>query len=180
MPSSIETERPIAQPSVSANVLVPFLQAIILSVSSSVPATWLLIEAEVVKGWWPAWAVVAGLFFGIAFMRRSNAAEETLWVVERVLGVDLDGDKQVGEPIIIQGTSPIQRKRADFMTFLRAIQATGDTSRERFESSLGRARYEEFRDVLLRAGLAEWRSDDNHRLGWDWIGNAEEVIRQLT
>ena len=61
----------------------------------------------------------------------------------------------------VQPEEPAQQKRAQFVTFNLAIRATGDTSRERFEGRLGRHRYEEYRDALIRARLAlkkTWRA----------------------
>ena len=59
------------------------------------------------------------------------------------------------------------------------MEATGDSGYERWEPVLGRDTYTEFRDALLRCGLAEWGDVDNHRLGWRLTCPAEAVVQAV-
>lgn len=182
-----EVERPMARPTVEGHVVVPFCQAMIIGGTVGLLATWGLVELEVVRHWWPAGGLLMLAAFGLAFLVKVSSAEATLWTVERVIGADLDRDGTVGKPedhdhIILAGPgpttlTPAERKRGQFVTFVRAIGATGDTSRERFEGSLGRQRYEEFRNALIGSGLAQWVDPDNHRQGWELARDPAAIIQ---
>lgn len=184
-----EVERPTARPTLESQVLVPLLQAMIIGLVGGLLSTWLLADLlEVVDGWWPSAGLLVLATFGLTFVAKVGAAEATLWVTERTLGVDLDRDGVVGKPeahiVTVAGPgcstlTPEERKRAKFVTFVRAVGVTGDGGYTRWERRLGRDRYLEFRDALLKTGLATWRDPDNHRLGWELTRPAEEIIRAV-
>lgn len=183
-----EVERPTGPPTVEGMVLVPLLQSLILGTVIGVLASWVLVEVLEVAKWWPATGVLSLACFGIAFVFKCSGAEATLWMVERTIGMDLDRDGAVGRPeahiVTVAGPgasrrTPEEQKRVELVTFVRAVGATGDSARERFEPTIGRARYEEFRDALLRAGLARWIDPGNHRLGWDLAKDPEEIVRGI-
>ena len=186
LPGTVEIERPTARPTLEGMVLVPFFQALIIGVVAGLLITWALVDwLEALAGWWPAGGVAVLACFGLSFVAKVASAEATLWTVERIIGQDLTGDKVIGKPeahlVTITGPgasmlTPEERKRAQFITFIRAIAATGDTSRERFEASLGRGQYEEFRDALIHVGWARWIDPENHRLGWELIEDPEVII----
>jgi len=190
LPGTYEIERPTARPTLEGMVLVPLFQALIIGVTAGVLVTWLLVDVlEAVESWWPTWWVATLFCFGLAFVAKAANAEATLWTVERFIGTDLTGDRVVGKPpeahlVTITGPgasrlTPEERKRAQFIQFVRAVEATGDGGYERWERVLGRERYLEFRDALLRAGLAQWRDPDNHRLGWRLTRSADEIIQAV-
>jgi len=180
-----EVERPRGSPTVEGMVLVPLLQSAITAVPLALLVTWGLIELDVTRRWWPILGVLAAGSFLLTFLIRCADAQSTLWTVERFIGQDLDGDDVVGDPdhpIILANpartTTPAERKRAEFVAFVRAL-ATGDTSRGRFEDGLGRARYEEFRDALLQVGAAQWVDADNHRQGWELVADPADIVRAV-
>jgi len=171
-------------------VLVPFLQAFVIGVCAGLILTWLLVDvAKTAGSWWPSLGLAVVACFGLAFVSRVSSVEGTLWTVERVIGRDITGDKIVGPPphddhIIIAGPNSStltkkERKRAQFIEFLRGCEATGDTGHQRWAPKLGRSRYEEFRDALIAGGVAEWRNPDNHRVGWSLTYPADEIIRRV-
>lgn len=184
-----EVERPTARPTLEAQVLVPLFQAAVIGLVAGLLTTWLLVDVlDAVRSWWPAAGLLMLATFGLSFVAKVGAAEATLWSVERWLNADLSGDGVVGRPepeahivtVIGPGAStlsPEERKRAKFITFIQGVEATGDGGYDRWEPVLGRDRYLEFRDALLRCGLATWRDPDNHRLGWDLTRSAEQIVK---
>ena len=181
-----EVERPLAQPAVAACVTVPFLQALITAVPLAVLATWGMIELDLVQAWWPVLGIMVAGAFLVTFLIRVSDAQSTLWSVERYLSADLDGDGTVGDPepqahIVTVGparlqTTPEERLRREFVLFVQGCEATEDTSMRRWESRLGRERYQEWRDALITAGLAEWVRPGEPRQGWRLSQPAEEIV----
>ena len=184
-----EVERPVGKVTVAGQFIVPLLQATVIGITAGLLSTWCLADLlEVVDGWWPAAGVLILAAFGLAFASRMSASESTLWTVERVIGRDITGDDVIGDPqahiVTITGpgastSTPEERKRAKFVGFVRAVEASGDGGYERWEPVLGRDRYLEFRDALLRCGLATWRDPDNHRLGWELTRSAEQIVKAV-
>jgi len=190
LPGTVEIERPTARPTLEGMVLVPFFQALIIGVVAGLLLTWLLVDVlSWVDGWWPTWWVAVLTCFGLAFMVKVGACEATLWQVERIIGADITGDQVIGKPpeahlVTLTGPgastlTPEERKRAEFVSFVRGVEATGDGGYERWEPVLGRDTYTEFRDALLRCGLAEWGDVDNHRLGWRLTCPAEAIVQAV-
>lgn len=183
-------EKPQRSPDVSSDVIVPFLQAMITALVLGTGLVTLLWGIWALP-YWPTWPVATAGILVFAWIWRLAAVSETLWVSENILGLDLDRDGTVGRPvdhdhIIVAGAgsqlSDSERqqaqKRAQFVQFVRAL-STGDTSRERFEGTLGRQRYEEFRDALIGGKLARWVDPGNHRRGWTLVADPEGIIRGI-
>jgi len=181
-----EVQKPIRQPSVASDVIVPFLQAVITALVLGTGA------ATILWGFWnvrfgQAWYIASACGFVVSWLWRLGAVSETLWVIERALGTDITGDQVIGKPeehdhIIIAGggattLTPIERKRAQFVEFVHGCEV--DTSMRRWEPILGRERYAEFRDALLHGGLAEWIDPDELRQGWRLTRPAEEIIEAV-
>jgi hypothetical protein len=117
-----------------------------------------------------------------------DAASETLWTVERTLGMDLDGDDAIGEPerahivtITSNGTplsDPAARLRAEWVRFIQGC-CQGNTSMGWWEDQgMGREQYRKFRDKLVEAGFAEWNGEDK-RQGWHMTAPANHVIEHI-
>ena len=181
-----EVERPTGRPTFESMVLVPLCQALIIGLAGGPLTTWGLVEVLDVGGWWPAVGILTLAWFGLAFVTRASAAEATLWSVERFIGADLDGDGTVGDPepqahLVTVGparlqTTPEERLRREFVLFVQGCEASGDTSMRRWESRLGRERYQEWRDALIKAGLASWVRPGEPRQGWRLSQPAEEIV----
>ncbi len=180
-----EVERPIGQPTITSNVLVPFLQALITGLAGGLLVTWGAVMAELVDGWWPLWPGPVGFLFSLTFLVKTGAAESTLWTVERFVGADLDGDEKVGKPeahlVTIRGpepkiTTPEGKLRGEFVKFVRGCEH--DTAMARWEPILGREQYREWRDGLIKLGWAEWVNRDR-RQGWRLVRPVDEIIRAV-
>ena len=69
------------------------------------------------------------------------------------------------------------RRRSEFDTFvIRCERTTALRDYERL--GVSRADYEQWRDMLIRLGWAEWRSQD-HRQGWELTAEPSEVLAAL-
>lgn len=179
-----EVERPMRQPSVASDVMVPFLQSIITGLIVGTGITtllWHLADAP----FWGTWVIIASTSAVAAWLWRLGTVSETLWTVERIIGRDITGDDVVGKPeahiVTVRGPgvstlTPEERKRVEFIQFIRGIDATGDSTYRRWQHLLGRTKYEEFRDALLKTGLAEWIDESNHQRGWRLTMPGEAII----
>jgi hypothetical protein len=58
-------------------------------------------------------------------------------------------------------------------------EAEGDTTARRWERQLGRGVYQAYRDRLLAAGYAQWRSS-SPKDGWILTAPAVQIIAELT
>jgi len=139
---------------------------------------------------WPTWGVAVGVAIGLAWLWRMGAVGETLWAIERTLGVDLDGDGEVGEPeahivtLRANGASapedPEVRLRGEFVTFVKGCLAAGSTGSRRWEESgMSRLQYNEFRDRLIGAGLARWRNPNRPQQGWEITASEEDIVSRI-
>ena len=54
-----------------------------------------------------------------------------------------------------------------------------DSTLERWEPVIGRSTYQGWRDMLIDAGVAEWRSPKNARMGWHLTATPDEVLERL-
>lgn len=55
------------------------------------------------------------------------------------------------------------------------------TTAQRDHEALGtsRAQYERYRQVLLSLGWAEWRSESDHRQGWELTAEPDDILEAL-
>ena len=187
-PGTVEIERPTARPTLEGMVLVPFFQAIIIGVTVGLLITWALVDwLKALDGWWPAGGLLVLACFGLAFVGKVANAEATLWTVERIIGADITGDQVVGKPsahdhIIIAGPgastmTPEERLRAEFTQFIQGCAV--DTSMRRWERIIGREKYQQWRNGLIRLGWAEWIKDDEPKQGWKLTRPPNEIIEAV-
>jgi len=130
--------------------------------------------------WWRP--LSAGLFigFGVVTILALIAALETGWRhIERMTGRDIDQSGAVGDGLVLlraRGAPAADAALVDeFGLFVQGCAI--DTSTRRWES-LGRVKYQAYRDRLIDAGWAEWASDD-HRAGWRLTAEPDEILRSL-
>lgn len=67
--------------------------------------------------------------------------------------------------------------RAQFEGFVRGTVT--DTSARRWEKSLGRDLYQQWRDLLIGSGYARWRNENDVKAGWVMTSKPLEVIYAL-
>jgi len=104
--------------------------------------------------------------------------------IERATGLDINRDGWIGEPepelVVLKGPGETVSKREAFLgelkTFIRGCAI--DTSARRWEPSLGRTRYQGYRDALIEAGHARWTNSDK-RQGWELVTPPENIIGLL-
>lgn len=188
--NGFEVQRPTRPPSWESDVAVPLGQAVVTSVilgSSLSAGLWYFAQIPL----WPTWAVAVIGALAAAWLWRMGAAGSTLWVVERVLGTDLNRDGEVGQPeahfvtIRANGSQsppedPAMRLRGEFVTFVRGCVASRDTSLRRWEEAgMSRQKYQEFRDRLIGAGFAEWRDPSQPRRGWVITASLETILENI-
>jgi len=189
MAGGYEVQRPVRPPTWESDVAVPLGQSVVTGFvlgSAATVVAWYVWDLPV----WPAWGVVVAVAVGGAWLWRMGAAGATLYVVERVLGADLDGDGEIGAPeahiVTLRANGagapedPEVRLRGEFVTFVRGCAAAGDTSLRRWEEAgMGRQRYEEFRDRLMGGGFARWKDPENRRQGWEITAPADVIIEHI-
>jgi hypothetical protein len=188
---TVDLMTPHRAPSVQSDFLVPFFQATTTGflVGTAIAAVlWALAGSGFVKTSVVAVAVCSAL----AWLWRLAASHETLWRIERYMG-DLDGDGIRGRPepgpqqhILAlnpyqgrqaQRSDELDRLRGEFVHFVMACAV--DTSARRWEKKLGRERYQQWRDVLIKSGYGRWRNEDDPKGGWLLTANPQDVVRAL-
>jgi len=125
-----------------------------------------------------ALALAAGVMLAMA-------ARDVINYLERATGVDLDRDGDVGlpgSPFILlnarkQEPDPEAKLKAQALEFLRGCEV--DTSARRWEPVLGRQRYQQWRDALMKAGFAEWLNPQQQKLGWRLKVSWQEIVKHL-
>lgn len=188
----VEIETPHRQPSIEADVIVPGLQA--LFTGAAVGAG----MAAVIWGMWATpffktWLVCACVCAGVAWLWRLGAIQETLWRIETVTDVDLDGDGQKGRPrddddahlVMVdpyrgqeaQRREQEERLRQLFADFIRGCAI--DTTARLWEKRIGREQYAKFRDVLIAQGYAAWNSGQDQRGGWRLTVPVEVILAAI-
>lgn len=183
----VEIQQPDRSPEIGADFGVPLGQAVVTGLFAGTGITALLVwlgNGRVAL--WPAWGVAVAVCMMLAWFWRLSAASETLWRVEQVTGLDDRPPDQAPAGHILalnpyQGRQAQQRDQAAELRGLFARFVLGcvhDTSARRWESKLGRERYQVWRELLIRSGYAIWRGR-NPRDGWRLTAAPADVIRAL-
>jgi hypothetical protein len=109
--------------------------------------------------------------------------------IESITGVDVNQDGVIGAPpprfVAINpyaGRAALERDAAErdrtsLEQFIRGCAV--DTSLRRWEPSIGRDCYQEYRDRLIDSGWAEWKRPGNERAGWVLTATPEATIAGL-
>jgi hypothetical protein len=136
-----------------------------------------------------------------AWLWRLGVVTSLLPVVETVTRTDLDDDGHTGKPedeghtLLVnpdRAREKAQRatrhreqaaRLADMLGFWRSCQTTGTAERAHGirPGTPQQASFRGKRDVLFRLGLARWKDDGNHNLGWVLTTDeptATELLRQ--
>lgn len=187
----VEHHTPTRAPTFESDVIVPFMQALLLGLvigSAVALIAWAGFDVDP----WPWWPVCVAVVAGLALLQRLASVEDTLWQIESFLDVDLDGDDQIGEPppashwpVTISGPQTAQAKQEaqqqrffdEFSAFIRGCEL--NTSARRWEKKIGRERYTAWRDKLIQLGWAEWNSAGNPQQGWALSHDADEIIEAV-
>jgi len=136
-----------------------------------------------------AWAVAVAVCVCAAWFWRLAVTTGTLYRVESFTGLDLnrDGVKGKPQPGHLVGLNPYKgrkaqamdvqdRLRADFTQFVMGCAT--DTSARRWEAKIGRARFQEWRDLLVKSGYAAWNTTSK-KDGWKLTTHPGAIIDAL-
>jgi len=98
--ATYERRKPVRPAKVESDVTVPLLQSIITGITGGIVTG--SVAVLVGQGWQSLLYGVAGsgVVFGLAWSVILGEHRRALWEIERIIGRDLDGDDQIGQPII--------------------------------------------------------------------------------
>ena len=192
--SAWESTRPARSADVRSDFLLPALQATF---------TGALVAGVVAFVVWRSGdGDAGGVFVGVALVATLlvwvvllGQHRRLMWAVERVLSQDVNRDGAIGEPqeriVLVNGGQGQAAARATarqswasgLAHFVARVPARGSSLRD-WEGELSRDAYIEYRDALLGAGLAAWRSfksngKPNERQGWELVGSVDDVLARI-
>lgn len=193
----MERQEPARSASFVADVGVPLAQASISGGILSGLLAWGLHELA------PAASVDLGRFFLFWWLVLGGAVwfvvlvdgRRLLWRLERWVARDIDQDGQIGEPaerVVVVGVPQAQEKaqeraqqatQSQFRSFVAGLPIRG-TSLRAWEKDIGRERYTQYRDVLLRMRWAQWRSvgangRPRERQGWALTVPVDDILSKV-
>lgn len=196
--ATLQRDQPARPAGVVADVVVPMLQAGITGgLLAGVVVIALGAVADLDGGdLFRLWAALALAVCSAVWLALLQDTRRLLWAAERLTGRDLDGDRAVGKPeerlIVVNADKGDQaaqeaehaERRSAFVRFVMALPARGTEART-WEPDLGRARYQEYRDVLIRLGWARWLSLDgagkpNKRKGWALTVPVDTILDRIS
>jgi hypothetical protein len=187
-PFMVESRVPVAESRLTTHVFVPFLTALI---------TMALITGCVMLWAWRPVAGIIGAVGLLAYAWRVLKADGGLTRLETITGLELDGKPGLGRPDhnvtllnmrdyqpptptvsdITDGGTPTKHA---LESFVMSCYVMGKTSeRAHGIRPWQRARYKDFRDSLLRLGLAEWQDAGNHNAGWRLVVAQDVALRTI-
>jgi hypothetical protein len=195
--AGIEALAPARPAAFGADLRVPIGQALVTGLLIGGLVAFLV--ARILPGWGGVLDLWLGLGLAIAAATWLLLLVETrrlLWAIERVAGLDLNGDGAQGEPaerVIIANAAAGQREAAQreaagrasgFAQFVAALPTRGTAART-WEPILTRPVYQEYRDALIRLGWAKWASVDqdgqpNEKKGWALTMAPAEILAKIS
>lgn len=195
--ATLQRDQPARPAGIVADVLVPMLQAGITGgLLASVVVITIGAVADLDGGvLLQAWAGLALAVCAVVWSLLLADTRRLLWAAERLTGRDLNNDGMTGKPaerLVVVNADKSGRaadqventeRRSAFVRFVVAIPARGTAARV-WEPDLGRARYQEYRDVLIRLGWARWLSLDgagkpNERKGWALMVPVDTILDRI-
>lgn len=194
----METTIPTRPASFIADVVVPLVQALVTGALLGGLVVFAL--GELSPGWavepFKVWAGVGLAISTVAWMVLLGQTRRLLWTIEKLTGLDLDGDQRAGKPtervVIVgagkakeQATQRTNEQRASlFAQFVAGIPVKG-TALRAWETEMGRETFQDYRDALIRLGWAEWNSikkdgTPNERQGWELTMPAADILERIS
>jgi len=192
--TSLRRDVPIRSPSVAADVGVPFLLAL-----ASATVTFAAVGIVAIALRWSVGvpAVAAALALFLVWFWRLMKWESLLWATERITGVDLDRDGEVGEPG--RRTVQLEISNADEPGSLRYLNipdalfaklpgvalklAAGTPFSEGAMTGKGRplsrSEFHQLRDLFMERGVVAWKDERHPTLGIEFTSYGKRVIRQM-
>jgi hypothetical protein len=187
---------PSRPPTFIGDVLVPLVQALVTGGFLGGLLVLVLYVFGVEGDLGAVWSIATLALASMAWVILLGQHRKLLWATEELVGADLDGDDQAGEPrerlVFVNRQRARQqtareRQRDEWETFTRFVRELGHrgTTMAAWERVIGRERYCEYRDALLDYGFARWRSYNadggpNTSQGWELTATPAEVLASLS
>ena len=186
-----ERRRPARNADLQGDVLVPLLQSLLTGLAAGVvvAAGWMLAIGgtnAVVIG-----AMAAALAWGIAWVWLIRDHHNLLWEIERISGVDLDRDGEIGEPwlrIEVAGEGnrlaylDLPAEPEQLIALARGI-LNGVPLAESSWCGRGRpfskAQFRVLRDELIARGLATWVNPRSRAQGVELTAAGRALMRRI-
>lgn len=194
-PGELRMDTPTRPAGFVSDWLVPVAQAVTTGAMVAGLITFLSVQAGYDGGRTSLWFGLALAIGTIAWVFLLVDTRRLLRTIEKLSGLDLDGDGKIGNPQdrMVLVNAPQSRKEAAEMAqeqekaetaaelseFVSKLPTIG-TDRRTWEPRIGRDKYVAFRDVLVEMGWAEWRSPRDKRVGWELVLPVREILRRIS
>jgi hypothetical protein len=190
--SSLERRTPARNPTIRSDFTVQLLKAVtvgalggflfamlylFLGLALRSVVAWLdpsMAELEI--PWLKAWGISAVAICLVYFLFYDAIIRETLWIIERVTGHDIDGDQVIGKQEVVhtyvhgaytsmvdKGQKPVEEDNKAFWSFLVGIKDKGTA--ERKWAGVG-SRYDVWKQWLLDNGYAVVKYPNMRNSAW--------------
>jgi hypothetical protein len=190
----IEHRRPTRSPSFEADGLVPVINGLAGAFFGG-PFLALLIDKFSTHTWSE---VILMTMFGCGVLIFSAARFDTLasmWevTIEPLIHADpvdvpvVEVPKPEERVVIAQPYQPTRRlpgpgdaewqAMTELEAFVRGCAIT--TAMSHWEPKIGRAKYQQMRDTLIRLGAASWHDPNAQKQGWKLTGDPDDIIEQV-
>jgi len=194
--TSLHRAVPIRAPAVGSDVGVPFLLALASAIVTfaSVGIIALALSWSIgVPG------VAAGVVLAVVWFWRLKNWESLLWATERITGVDINRDGEIGEPGPSRRTVQLEISSPDEPGSIRylnipdplfaklpgvALKLSAGTPFSEAAMTgkgrpLSRSEFHQLRDLFMGRGVVAWKDERHPTLGIEFTSYGKRVIRQM-
>jgi len=184
---SVFRKTPVRKMEMVADVLVPLTQAAVSGILVGVLATPLFLSIDLP---WYAGIYTGALSVGVIWGFRLGATKETLWIVEELIGQDIDQDGHAGAPsygarVDVRTDKGWQfddlpGQPANLHKFAIAV-AGGESFSERtaFGCGLTEPEWKSIRNKFIDNNWAYWRNPEQPKVGVDMLRSGRAIIRSI-
>lgn len=192
--ASLRMETPTRPAGLASDLFVPFGQSVITGALVAGVITFLLGRTEYTGKLTPVWFGLALGIGTICWLFLLVDTRRLLRTIERLTGLDIDGDGTAGtvkerhvlvnaeaarnEAARVDADNERTQTACELAEFVAKLPNVGTDSRT-WEPRIGREKYQAFRSVLLEMGWAAWNSQDR-RQGWRLVLPTREILARIT
>ena len=192
--ADLRMETPTRAPSIAADVLVPLFQAGVTGMLLSGLVTFVSNRAGYDGELGALWLGLALFISTVAWVFLVIDTRRLLRTIEKLSGIDIDGDGQVGQvqERYIPVNAPAARREAaqiaqeneraevacELAEFVARIPHIGSDVRT-WAPRIGAQKYRTFRALLLELGWAAWNSPRDKRQGWSLVLPVREILQRI-
>ena len=188
-PATVRRTIPTRQRTLESDVFVPAMVGLALGVLAGIlPA---VICYMIFGAWFVPWVCFASIFGAIGLFWRLQVGDREIAAIEEVTANQMPA-QSLEMPQLPAPQSPVllnpyqgrevlaaekrQEEQSDFARFVEGCAE--DTTLRRWEPVIGRGQYQRYRDLLIDAGWADWRTD-NTRDGWQLMAAPATICEAL-